>query len=279
MGQITRDRARLWKPEKASGVSLFKAEFHQFSFRKHTHDDFAIGVIEEGAQRFFHGGRSHVIVGGGMITVNPDEVHDGRTADAGGYRYRIAYIQPDMVGEILSELFDHGGSLSWFKAPKTYDPQLSACLGYALRIMEQDANNCMEAQTCLMRVVAETFLRYGEDRRSPRPAGKSQEAVDKALAHIRRHAAENISLEEIAQVAGLSRYHFLRRFKATTGLAPHAYLIQRRVALGKKAIEEGHSLADAAILSGFSDQSHFSRRFKAFHGLTPGQYRRSLGFR
>ncbi|MBI9088664.1 MAG: AraC family transcriptional regulator [Desulfobacterium sp.] len=279
MGEVTKDKARLWKPENANGVSLFKAEFHQFSFRKHTHDDFAIGVIEEGAQRFFHGGGSHVVVGGDMITVNPDEVHDGETAHAGGYRYRMTYIHPDMVGEILSELFDHGSAFSWFKAPMTYDRQLSSCLCYAHRLMEQGGNNSMEAQTCLMRVVAETFLRYGEDRRSPRPVGKSREAVGKALEHIRRHAAENISLEEISTVAGLSRYHFLRRFKATTGLAPHAYLIQQRVALGKKAIEEGESLADAALRSGFSDQSHFSRRFKAFHGFTPGQYRKSLGFR
>jgi predicted branched-subunit amino acid permease len=239
VGKITRDRARLWKPEKSNGVSLFKAEFHHFAFRKHTHDEFAIGAIEEGAQRFFHGGGTHVIVGGGMISVNPDEVHDGQTADADGYRYRITYIHPDMVGEILSELFDHGNAFSWFKSPMTYDPQLSACLCYAHRLMEQDGNDFMEAQTSLMRVVAETFLRYGENRRSPRPAGKSREVVGKALEYISRHATENISLEEIAKAAGLSRYHFLRRFKATTGLPPHAYLIQQRVRLGKKAIEGG----------------------------------------
>ncbi len=60
------------------------------------------------------------------------------------------------------------------------------------------------------------------------------------------------------------------------GLPPHAYLIQRRLDLARKAIESGISLADAAIVSGFSDQSHMTRRFKAAFGVTPGQYQKDL---
>ncbi len=276
MEQITRDQARLWKPEKESGVCLFKAEFHHFAFQKHTHDDFAIGVIEEGAQRFNHGGGSHVAPSGAMITVNPDEVHDGEAADALGYRYRVSYVSPAMVNEILSELYGQANAFSWFKGPVTFDRKLAECLLYAHRLMEQDDSNLMEAQSRLMRVVAETFLRHGEDRRTPRHAAKNRDAVAKALAYIRKNASENISLGEIAAVAGLSRYHFLRQFKATTGLSPHAYLIQRRIVLAKRAIECGATLAEAAVRSGFSDQSHFSRRFKAVHGFTPGQYRKAL---
>ncbi len=89
-------------------------------------------------------------------------------------------------------------------------------------------------------------------------------------------ASENISLDDIVRTAGLSRFHFLRLFKATTGFPPHAYLVQQRIALAKSAIENGSSLTDAAILSGFSDQSHLTRRFKAIHGITPGQYKKAV---
>ncbi len=89
-------------------------------------------------------------------------------------------------------------------------------------------------------------------------------------------AADNISLEDIAAVVGLSRFHFLRLFKNTTGFSPHAYLIQRRIELAKQSIEKGQCLTDAAINSGFSDQSHLTRCFKSTLGVTPGQYQKMV---
>ena len=91
-------------------------------------------------------------------------------------------------------------------------------------------------------------------------------------------ATEAISLENIAGAVGLSRFHFLRLFKETTGLPPHAYLIQRRVELARQSIEKGSPLADAAIEAGFADQSHLTRRFKAVYGVTPGEYRKAVAF-
>jgi AraC-like DNA-binding protein len=87
---------------------------------------------------------------------------------------------------------------------------------------------------------------------------------------------DNVTLNEIAKAVGLSKYHFLRIFKNTTGLPPHAYLLQMRVELAKGAIEKGLSLADAAFQSGFSDQSHMTRCFKAVYGLPPGQYKNAF---
>ncbi len=65
---------------------------------------------------------------------------------------------------------------------------------------------------------------------------------------------------------------FLRLFKASTGLSPHAYLMMRRLELAKHLIQQGKTLAQAAYDAGFADQSHLPRHFKAAYGFTPGQF-------
>ena len=61
-------------------------------------------------------------------------------------------------------------------------------------------------------------------------------------------------------------------FARATGMTPHAYLVQRRIDLARRMIAGGSSLAEAAIASGFADQSHMTRTFIRKYGLSPGAY-------
>ena len=82
-------------------------------------------------------------------------------------------------------------------------------------------------------------------------------------------------LEQMAAVAQLSRSHFTRQFKAATGLAPHQYVIARRVERAQHLLKSDDevSLAEVAVRVGFADQSHFSFHFKRMVGVTPRQFR------
>lgn len=277
MKESEKDWAQMWKPAKESNISLFKGQFHSFSFKKHSHEDYAIGVIEEGIQQFHLGGTTHVAPAASMITVNPGDVHDGKSAVSTGYRYRVAYITSEMLREILFGLYGNSRRcVSYFKTPVLSDRRISSALLYAHQLMENTQNNLLVAESTLMQVVAEVFLRHGEERSAPRPVLKNIDAVKKSVEYIHKNASVNISLNEISTVAGISPYHFLRQFKATTGLPPHAYLMQCRVYLARRAVDQGHSLITAAFKAGFSDQAHFSRCFKAIHGLSPSRYQNGL---
>jgi AraC family transcriptional regulator len=85
------------------------------------------------------------------------------------------------------------------------------------------------------------------------------------------------TLGQMAAVAHLSPYHFARQFKATTRLAPHQYVIARRVERAQHLLRKDDELelAEIALRAGFSDQSKFSFHFKRITGLTPGQFRTS----
>jgi AraC-like DNA-binding protein len=104
--------------------------------------------------------------------------------------------------------------------------------------------------------------------------GVTPRALQRVREYIEEHLVENIELETLAEVAGLSKWHFARAFKQSVGTPPHCYLIQRRLERAKGLLAETDlSLAHIALKSGFSDQSHFSRRFRMFIGVTPRSFR------
>jgi AraC-like DNA-binding protein len=92
--------------------------------------------------------------------------------------------------------------------------------------------------------------------------------------YIDAHLNENISIQTLADTAGLSMHHFARAFKQSEGVTPHDYLIQRRI---KRTIElladTDLPLSEIALVVGFSDQSHCARRFRERVGVCPRDYR------
>ena len=83
------------------------------------------------------------------------------------------------------------------------------------------------------------------------------------------------TVEQMATLVQLSPFHFMRQFKAATGLSPHQFVISRRVELAQQLLRTKRpiGLAEVAIRSGFSDQSQFTFHFKRIVGLTPGRFR------
>ena len=106
--------------------------------------------------------------------------------------------------------------------------------------------------------------------------GMTPRALRRVRDHIDDHLAQNISLETLAEVAGLSRCHFARAFKQSVGIAPHAFVMQRRLERAELLLAETDlSLCQVALDSGFSDQSHFSSCFRKQFGVSPRSFRRS----
>jgi len=104
--------------------------------------------------------------------------------------------------------------------------------------------------------------------------------LKKVQNHIDIHLNERLTLDELAEVACLSPYHFSRSFKRTVGIGPQRYLLRQRLERAKllmQGTDEG--LASIAQETGFTDQSHLTAVFRRETGMTPGRYRKSLATR
>jgi AraC family transcriptional regulator len=113
--------------------------------------------------------------------------------------------------------------------------------------------------------------------------GAARHAGGLSLRHLRRvcdfmadHLAEDIGLDDLAELTGLTTKHFARAFKQSTGLPPHRFLIVQRIEAAKRRLTDGKiSLADVALACGFADQSHFTATFRRIVGVPPAIWRLS----
>lgn len=108
--------------------------------------------------------------------------------------------------------------------------------------------------------------------------GLAPAALRRVTEFVEAHLSAPLAIQDLADVLGLSPYHFARAFKRATGEAPHRFVLRRRVARARDLIARGGlPLAEVALATGFSSQSHLGQRFRELTGLTPGQFAASLG--
>jgi len=134
----------------------------------------------------------------------------------------------------------------------------------------------MEGRALLL---VDWLLRLHQSRRvgaALKSGGLSSRHLRRACDFMAEYFAEDISLEDLAKVTGLTSKHFARAFKQSTGMPPHQYLIMLRIEAAKRRlIGTKASLADIALACGFADQSHFTSTFRKSVGVSPGIWRHS----
>ena len=98
--------------------------------------------------------------------------------------------------------------------------------------------------------------------------------IQQVLSYINEHFREALSVDSLAEQIYMSRYHFMRLFKAQTGSTVHAYIRQKRLMNAARLIRDGVPAAKAAESSGYGDYSAFHRAFKESFGVSPGKLKR-----
>ena len=242
----------------------------RLQFARHSHDQFGIGVIECGAQSS-HSGRGQVEAGpGDAITVNPGEVHDGAPIGESGRSWHILYFDPDLIGAAAADIFSISPAEFELSRPVIGDIRVTSLLDRLFAAEATPSSERIVREELLLRLVAAI------GGHAPPPASAAPE-IARARQKIDDDPSDAISLAELAEIAGLSRFQLLRAFRQASGLTPHAYLVQRRIDLARRLIRTGAVLADAAAAAGFADQSHMTRIFIRKFGLSPGAYARAVG--
>jgi AraC-like DNA-binding protein len=266
-----REEVRFWQAEALGGLELLRAHYIQQRFSPHSHDAYAIAVIEAGAERYRYRGADHLAPAGSLALVNPDEVHTGSKGHEDGWRYRVFYPRTAQIRSLLAELDMPEARLPLFPDSVHLDPPLVARFAALHRLLESGAS-ALQQQTAWRESMLLLFQRHAR-LPGPAPAGREPQAVTRARELLAASLEAPPSLEELAAAVGLSPFHLARVFRQATGLPPHAWLRQRRLEQARASLERGDAPLDVAHELGFSDQSHLSRQFKQAFGVTPGDYR------
>ncbi|HET6847589.1 MAG TPA: AraC family transcriptional regulator [Gaiellales bacterium] len=113
--------------------------------------------------------------------------------------------------------------------------------------------------------------------RMPQPVTLAPARLRRVRELVDERLGSPLTVEDMADAAGLSRAHFTRCFHAATGCTPYGYVRERRVARARELLQgSAHSIAEVAAVTGFHSQSHLGRVFRGATGMTPGEYRRRM---
>jgi AraC-like DNA-binding protein len=187
-------------------------------------------------------------------------------------QYRSFYPSAAMLSQVAGQIAGSEQGPPDFTTPLTSKPVAFEALLKAHRSLER-GDSALESETLFLQAMQLLIAGRGPSRVG---AGVSeQRAVRIAKEYIAENVDRSVTLEEIANVCGFSRFYFIRMFRKATGLSPHEYLVSLRVERARRMLRQGKSLAEIAASSGFADQSHMIRTFRRTLGLTPGALARS----
>ena len=268
-------KTKVWRVPNLGNLELLRAEHQTQSFPRHTHERYAIGVIEAGALGFHYRGENVVASSGDISLCIPGEVHTGQPAAEEGWAYRMFYFETSFLERLTSDLADKPRGLPFFQSGVIADNALAKQLR-ALHIhLEQSAASRLEQESLLLAALTRLIRRYA-DKPLPTPKlGRETYTVTQIKRYLEHYYAKPVSLDDLVNLTGLSRGYLVETFRQTVGIPPHAYLRQVRVRHAKERLAAGQSIAEVALATGFTDQSHLTRWFKRLWGFTPGQYRAS----
>jgi len=258
----------------AFGVELLHAHFVRHVYERHSHEGYAIGVTETGVQAFHCRGALHASTAGMIMAFNPDEPHDGHAGIPEGFTYRMLYLPPETVRAVLADArAGRPAALPFARAPLIRDAVLARRVQALHRALSEGAptleGEALLRATCLRFAAchADELFASADIARRPNLA-----ALRRARDFLHEALADDVTTANLADIAGMSRFHLCHAFARTYGLPPHAYQLQLRLAEAKRQLTAGHPPAEVAAAIGFADQSHLTKRFKGAFCITPGQF-------
>ena len=270
----TSNRSRFWFDPAIAGLSLLHADFTRHDYAPHAHDGLVIAVTEIGGSEFKSRGSVEEASARMLLVFNPDEPHSGRMGRSRHWRYRSFYLHEAAIDAVNAAL----GNDQWpsFTANSFYDPDLIGAFHTLHLTLDQrytDRCDGLRTEELLAVSFGRLFRRYSSANQRIELAPLDHTLLNKVVATMRERHTEKLGLATLSATVGLTPFQLIAMFNRLIGLSPHAYLTQIRLRTAIHHMQMRHSIAEAAVASGFYDQSALTKHFKRCFGITPLQYR------
>jgi len=250
-------------------IEAYRFEGTRQPFPNHFHEYYVIGFVEDGQRILSCRNKEYSIERGNIILFNPGDNHACVQSDDGTFDYRGFNISKSIMLDLAEEVTGKR-QLPGFSKNVINNDEIT-CYLRPLHEMVMNGISEFGKEESLLFLISALIQNYGQSFESCVP--ECRQEIEKACEFIRQHFSERIYLDQICRYAGLSKSTLLRAFTKSKGVTPYRYLETIRINKAKELLGNGMQPAEAAMQTGFSDQSHFTNYFNSFIGLTPGVYR------
>jgi AraC-like DNA-binding protein len=253
---------------EGTGVEVFHARFDHHRFTAHAHDTWAIGAVVRGTKDIAAKERQPQVLDAGRVyAIPPNVAHAGKCVGDRGCEYVMIYIPDD---EWKTQCAIQGVS-PHVLASSVRNPGLVARFA-AFAAMSLERPQALSTWHGEWTLFCERMLGalHPNDATTRLPSAVAPDRrLLRARDFMRTFPHRNVTLDELAREASLSVPEFCRRFAAAFGLSPHRYHLVLRLVDAKRLLMRGMAPSEAAVATGFADQSHMGRHFKSMFGMTP----------
>lgn len=248
-------------------VEAYRFEGIERAFPAHFHEHYTVGYMNGGTRRLICGGREYELREGDMVLFNPRDshacVHTDGAMDFSGINI------PEQTMTELAEEITGSRTPPRFGENVLRSAEAAACF---TRLHEDimSGGSGLGGEEKLLLLISMLIGECADQSGSA--AADCGGEIKRVCEYMKRNYMNRITLEQLCQCAGLSKSTLLRAFTREMGITPYGYLENVRICEAKRLLESGSAPAEAALLTGFYDQSHFTTYFTRFIGLPPKEY-------
>ena len=267
-------------------VACYFDDMSKATVISHWHEELELILVTEGSLIVGAAQTEKILTAGDGCFINANVLHDVRRIDSSTGVLKSIVFHPRIVGsredifwiKFLSPLLkDERKQFIFFDAQK--DSELAALIAEAWHSQSEERRGFeFDVRNCLSKIILSLSAGSSGKAYSPSPSElRDAERVKLMLQFIEKNFAEEITLEQIAAAASLSKSEAHRCFKRATGLPAFQFLIKYRILLAAEKLRSTRqSISDVAASCGFLDMSYFSKAFRETFKATPTDYRKNL---
>jgi len=261
---------RFWRSDALPFVESRCANDSAACYAPHTHATLSLGAVDDGQSVFTRDSRRERLTRGDVVLIPAGVVHSCNPEKDDRWSYQMLYLDESWIRGVIGEMGILDATVLTQLPPELAPRRIHSRLTRLNACLFSGASS--EDKEAALLVFAGNLFGSSRLRRKavPKPGLERLRDVQELIA---KRCTEALTLDELANVAGLSRYHFLRAFNRSFGMTPHAWQIDQRIQRARGLLDQGMSIAEVALQLGFADQSHFQRAFKQRVAATPGEYR------
>ncbi|MDH2595305.1 AraC family transcriptional regulator [Acinetobacter baumannii] len=262
-----------WQDRRMPYVETRRSCFGRTCYKSHSHPTFSIGAIDEGNSVFQSSFGTAQKISAGILVIVPAHIeHSCNPMPNQAWSYQMLHLDLAWLNQLYSEFQKQGLDLHipQHKPFIIKDESLYEAFTEMYETLFDTQKLIFEKEQSLLHCLIHLLLPHFILEEIQKPQYLYKDFLN--LIDVISSSEGFISLEELAQRVGLSRYAIIRLFKANVGLTPHAFQINLKINQAREQLKQGVPLAELAVNLGFSDQSHFHKAFKAHTGVTPRQF-------
>jgi AraC-like DNA-binding protein len=264
------DRINIIRVHTLPGVEVLTAEDAIATGRPVLHNDLEVRFVLRGELRVEFNHEVHVARAGWLLQLPPGALHSLAADEHSFLAIRVGLADLDRYGAGPGQARTAPPAFVCEQAPVELADMLSAAY---LELAGPQVPHGGSGSGMITVALSALMIRAANSKtHAASSAATRLPAIERALDHLRERYLREISLDDLASAARLSKFHFLRLFSVAVGATPHRYQLLLRIARARELLRHGVEIASVAQSTGFFDQSHFTRCFREIVGITPGRY-------